>query len=70
MCFKSSPSPVSQAPAPVAAPPVTERQSEVVAAKRQTRSDAARRKGLFASMLAGETGGYQSPTGGKSLLGQ
>jgi hypothetical protein len=57
---------------------VTERASEVLMAKRQTRMDAQRRRGYLSTLLAGETGGYKNPfttgagggaQGGKSLLG-
>jgi hypothetical protein len=59
------------------APPVTERTSEVVGEQDKARRDAGRRKGYKASLLAGETGGFNSGfsntvTGraAKSLLGQ
>ena len=45
--------------APAASPPVTERTSEVEAAARQTRQDAAKRKGLSKTLLAGDTGGFK-----------
>jgi hypothetical protein len=87
MCFKkSSPAPAptpAAAPAapaatpsrpPAATPPVTERTVEVEAASRQTRIDARKRRGMRATLLAGETGGYQAPAAGgeetkKTLLG-
>jgi hypothetical protein len=56
------------APKPMAPPPpVTERRTEVMTAKRQTARDARKRMGQMASLYAGETGGgmgYQ-----RSLLG-
>lgn len=81
MCFKAPKSPVPQIQqataaipqkAPAAAPPVTERSTEVLAASRQTRVDAMKRKGVRSTLLAGETGGYgaleeKQPT--KTLLG-
>jgi len=57
------------APPPTPAPPMTVTSSEVLAAKRKTRTDAAGRKGYLASLIAGDTGGYKSATGRKSLLG-
>jgi hypothetical protein len=82
MCFKKSSSAPAPAPAPVAAaasvrppaatPPVTERSVEVEAASRETRMNAKKRRGIGATLLAGETGGYQAPAGGeekKTLLG-
>ena len=47
------------APAP-SAPPPTSTDVEVQVAKRDARLQAARRKGVQASILAGETGGYQA----------
>jgi len=60
-------------PAPRAStPPPTETQNEVVQAKRDSRRNAARRKGMQATILAGETGGYQGgadvQTGGQTTL--
>ncbi len=55
LCFKG-PDPKA---APPPDPPVTERQTEVVAAERQTKRDSRKRKGQMASLLAGETGGFQ-----------
>lgn len=57
------------APPPPPTPPVTERSTEVTAASRQTRIDASKRKGYQATLLAGETGGYQEQGGQKTLLG-
>lgn len=54
---------------PPPTPPVTERSTEVTAASRQARSDAAKRKGYQATLLAGETGGYNDQQGQKTLLG-
>ena len=56
-----------QAPAP-SAPPPTSTDVEVQVAKRDARLQAARRKGVQASILAGETGGYQ-PVERNTLLG-
>lgn len=59
----------AEAPPPV--PPVTERSSEVAAASRQSRQDSQRRKGLRATLLAGETGGFgPKQEMRKSLLGR
>ena len=64
-------------PAPVAprpVPPVTDRTSEVVAAERQSKLDAAKKKGIRSTLLAGETGGFNpfkpaGPEQKKTLLG-
>lgn len=62
--------PPTMAAAKAASPPVTERSTEVTAANRDTREAAKRRKGFKASLLAGETGGFQADEPGKkSLLG-
>jgi hypothetical protein len=50
-------------------PPVTERRTEVVAAERQARIDAKKRKGQMASVFAGETGGYQALDDGQGQGG-
>lgn len=57
------------------APPPTSTSVEVAQAKKDVRSQAARRKGLGATILAGETGGYKNPFtdasgSGKTLLGE
>ena len=57
----SAPTP---APAP---PPVTERQTEVKQAQRDTKLIMRRKKGYLSSVIAGETGGYEGD--GKSVLG-
>ena len=54
-------------PAP-SAPPPTSTDVEVQMAKKDARLQASRRKGLQASILAGETGGYQ-PVEKNTLLG-
>lgn len=83
MCFKKSSSSIPSAPPPVpapvatpakppaAVPPVTERSIEVEAASRQTKVDGKKRKGIRSTLLAGETGGAQTPAaeGTKTLLG-
>jgi hypothetical protein len=59
-------------PVVAATPPVTASAAEVIQAGQQQRRDAAKRKGLQRTLLAGETGGYMAPGGNqpKSLLGQ
>lgn len=59
-------------PVVAAAPPVTASSAEVIQAGQQQRKDAAKRKGLRKTLLAGETGGYMATEGNqpKSLLGQ
>ncbi len=58
------------APKPTPAPPpVTERQTEVQQAKRDTKLIMQAKKGKRASVLAGETGGYDPGVGTKSFLG-
>jgi len=57
---------------PPPAPPATERQTEVVDAKRQTAQDARKRKGQLSTLLAGETGNQRNETqtaARKTLLG-
>lgn len=49
-------------------PPATERSTEVMGAKRQQAKDARSRKGMMATLLAGETGGQRNPLR-KTLLG-
>ena len=44
-------------------PPPTQQSVEVQDAQRQARKQAAKRKGLFSTILAGETGGYQPAQG-------
>jgi hypothetical protein len=56
-----------------AAPPVSDKSSEIRDAGREARRRAGRRKGYLSTLLAGETGGYQAgaTTGQpKTLLGQ
>lgn len=82
MCFKKSSSapapvaapaaaPVAAAKPPAAVPPITERTMEVEMASRQSKLDARKRKGMRATLLAGETGGYMAPATEqkKTLLG-
>lgn len=59
-------------PVIAATPPVTASAAEVMQAGQQQRKDAAKRKGMARTLLAGETGGYMAPEGQgpKSLLGQ
>jgi len=57
------------------APPPTSTSVEVTQAKKDVKVQAARRKGIAATILAGETGGYKNPFpapagGGKTLLGE
>ena len=61
-----------------AAPPPTETRTEVTQAKRDTRRQAQRKRGMQATILAGETGGFRrqieenqtsAAGGGKTLLG-
>lgn len=54
--------------APSTPPPVSDRSSEVFQAGRAARQANRRRKGFLSTLLAGETGGAQSPI--KTLLGQ
>jgi hypothetical protein len=64
--------PAAPAKPPVAIPPVTERTQEVEMASRQTKIDARKRRGLRATLLAGETGGFVSDNSmeqKKTLLG-
>lgn len=65
------PEPVKPLPPPSPAP--TESKMEVQEKMAQQRTDAKKRKGMSASLIAGETGGYKSPTssatGTGSLLG-
>jgi len=62
------------APAPVAAaaPPPTDTSTEIVQAKRDARRQAQKKRGMQATILAGETGGYQPNENnvGKTLLGE
>jgi len=75
--FKMPPMPEFKMPempkmpeAPPPAPPMPERVDQTVSdAQMQTRQAAARRTGVRKSMLAGETGGYNNPVTGASLLG-
>jgi hypothetical protein len=62
------PEPVAPAPPPPPAP--TESKMEVQDKMAQQRMEAKKRKGMAASLIAGETGGYSSSaTGTGSLLG-
>ena len=54
-------------PAP-SAPPATQTNVEVVQAKRDTRLQAKKRKGFQSTILAGETGGYNTPDKGMNTL--
>lgn len=55
-------------PPPPPDPPVTERSTEVQAARRQTQRDERKRKGQLSTLLAGETKGQPNTTK-KTLLG-
>jgi len=69
LCFFKGGSAPTPSPAP---PPVTERQTEVKQAQRDTKLLMRRKKGSKASILAGETGGYQPPSNqvnSSSILG-
>jgi hypothetical protein len=57
------PPPLAAPPPPL--PPVTEKSSDVADASRDAKLQAAKRKGLGSTLLAGETGG----TGGSSAFG-
>lgn len=64
--------PEAVAPTPTPPPPPTATESNLEAQNRasQEKADAKRRKGIAASLIAGETGGYKSSaTGTGSLLG-
>lgn len=50
------------------APPPSDKSSEVRDAQREARKKAGRRRGYLSTLLAGETGGNQTPQ--KTLLGQ
>ena len=67
----SIPEPPAPAPPPPPPPPAaTESKLEVQEKMDQQRKDAKRRKGMAASLIAGETGGANnSATGSGSLLG-
>lgn len=69
--FGGKPAGAAAVPPPV--PPVTETRSEITDAQRQTKLDAARRKGAQSTILAGGTLGAPNtqvtPFGGKTLLG-
>lgn len=60
-------------PAPI--PPVSEKSADVGFANLEAKRQAAKRKGLNSTLLAGETGGslgaspYATPLAGKTLLG-
>ena len=57
-------------PEPPAMSPLPERVDQNVNdAQAQARQAAARREGVRRSVLAGETGGYNNPATGASLLG-
>lgn len=64
--------PEAVAPTPIPPPPPTATESNLEAQNKssQAKADAKRRKGVAASLIAGETGGYKSSaTGTGSLLG-
>ena len=62
--------PTPPPPAPPPPPPPTQSATEVQDIALDEKRQAARRKGQRATLIAGETGGYNNPaTGGKSLLG-
>ena len=64
------PEPVAPAPIPPTPPTATESNLEAQNKASQVAADAKRRKGMAASLISGETGGYRSSaTGGGSLLG-
>ena len=51
-------------------PPPTNQSVEVQDAQRDARKQAAKRKGMTQTVLAGETGGYRPPTSGMGGTGQ
>lgn len=51
-------SPISQAPAPAAIPPVTSTNAEVVQAQNDLRRQSLRKRGFSKTILAGDTGGW------------
>lgn len=54
-------SPISQAPAPTVAPPVTTTNAEVVQAQNDLRRLSLRQRGFAKTTLAGDTGGWHAP---------